>query len=168
LAVNGKNRLGLQFHLYGFVLGIAAVVGILLAEKLVQKNEGEQPLAADWFWRVVIAMFLGGILGARLYHVWTDWQIYRDHLDLIWQIWNGGLSIIGAFIGGVLGIATVILISAKTEHHKQDRPLKLQKTFLFLIDVGVICLPVSQAIGRVGNFLNQELYGLPTNLPLGI
>lgn len=145
---------GLQLHLYGLILGIAGSVGILIGEKIVAQYDEYKA----WYWRVVPLVFLGGVIGARLYHVWTDWPLYADHLDQIVMLQNGGLSIIGAILGGCLAI---ILTMVRKGGH-------LQKDSWFWMDLSVLCLPVAQAIGRLGNFVNQELYGQPTQLPWAI
>lgn len=148
---------GLQFHLYGLLLGIAASGGVLLGEKVIERYPEEK----SSYWLMVSAVFFGGIVGARLYHVWTDWARYANHLDQVWQVWNGGLSIIGAGIGGCVAIAIVI------SFRKTDKKSWWGELF-FWTDLTVLCLPISQAIGRLGNFVNQELYGLPTSLPWAI
>ncbi|MBW7944710.1 prolipoprotein diacylglyceryl transferase [Patescibacteria group bacterium] len=147
--------LGLQFHLYGLLIGLAAATAILLAEKVVQNFPAQKAV----FWQVVSAAFLGGLIGARVYHVWTDWPLYVQNFSQTWQIWNGGLSIIGAFIGGVGGLIAAVWWQKKKVVWKQ---------VVFWMDVAVLCLPVAQAIGRLGNFVNQELYGLPSTLPWAI
>ncbi len=147
--------LGLQFHLYGLLIGLAAATAILLAEKVVQ----DFPLQKAVFWQVVTAAFLGGLIGARLYHIWTDWPLYVQNLSETWQIWNGGLSIIGAFLGGVCGLIVAVWWQKKKIVWQQ---------VVFWMDVAVLCLPIAQAIGRLGNYVNQELYGLPSTLPWAI
>jgi prolipoprotein diacylglyceryl transferase len=98
-----------------------------------------------------------GIIGARLYHVATDPELYftpgRHPLDAL-KIWTGGLGIWGAVLGGAAGAwigcrRTGIGLST-------------------LADAAAPALPVAQAIGRLGNYLNQELFGAPTNLPWGL
>lgn len=147
--------LGLQFHLYGLLIGLAAATAILLAEKVVQDFPSQKAV----FWQVVMAAFLGGLIGARLYHIWTDWPLYAQNLSQTWQIWNGGLSIIGAFLGGVSGLVAVVWWQKKKIVWQQ---------IVFWMDVAVLCLPIAQAIGRLGNYVNQELYGLPSTLPWAI
>lgn len=141
---------GIQLHLYGLLVGIGVSVGCLLAERYTKVHHRD---VAE-YWRVMMFVGVGGLLGARFYHVWTDWQLYQDNLSAIFAIWNGGLSIIGALIGGAIGL----LIGAKFRGNEVR----------FYLDVAALSLPLAQAIGRLGNYFNQELYGLPTSLPWGI
>lgn len=98
-----------------------------------------------------------GLVGARVYHVLTDHQLYfgegRDPLDAL-KIWQGGLGIWGAIAGGVLGAA----IYARREGIRMS----------VLADVIAPTLLLAQACGRVGNYFNQELFGRPTELPWGL
>jgi prolipoprotein diacylglyceryl transferase len=98
-----------------------------------------------------------GILGGRLYHVITSWQLYfgagRDPVDALY-IWRGGLGVWGAIAGGTLGV----WIAARR------RGLDFA-AFADAVAPGVL---VAQAIGRVGCWFNQELYGRPTTLPWGL
>ena len=141
---------GIQLHLYGLLVGIGVSVGCLLAERHTKVHHRD---VAE-FWRVMMFVGVGGLLGARLYHVWTDWQLYQNNLSAILAIWNGGLSIIGALMGGAIGL----LIGTKFRGDE----------LRFYLDVAALSLPLAQAVGRLGNYFNQELYGLPTSLPWGI
>jgi phosphatidylglycerol:prolipoprotein diacylglycerol transferase len=91
------------------------------------------------------------LLGARIYYVAFDWEQYSRNYSEIYKIWHGGLSIYGAIIAGLV----FILLYARS---------KAYSTFQ-LLDLTALALPLAQAIGRFGNFFNQEAYGLPTNLP---
>jgi phosphatidylglycerol:prolipoprotein diacylglycerol transferase len=97
---------------------------------------------------------IGGVVGARLYHVIHEWAYYAAHPALIPQVWIGGLGIPGAIAGGVLAL----FIYTRLNRLPTARWL----------DIFVIALPLGQAVGRLGNFVNQELYGPPTDLPWGI
>jgi phosphatidylglycerol:prolipoprotein diacylglycerol transferase len=107
-----------------------------------------------------VAVILG-IVGARLYHVFSQpeggmlgWDYYRKNPIEILYIWQGGLGIYGAIVGGALG---VVLYAWRARLN----PLKW-------LDYGAPGLALGQAIGRWGNFINQELYGPPTDLPWGL
>ena len=116
-------------------------------------------------------VLIPGLIGARLYHVLDYWGYYSKNLNEIFFIWHGGLGILGAIIGGVLGLLAFAHITYHIPHIKKGcKKRKISfKDFLFsLLDTVVIGLPAGQAIGRLGNFFNQELYGFPTNLPWGI
>lgn len=145
---------GLTFHLYGLIIGIAISTALLIIEAKAKKYN----ISESFFWKSVGVIVILGILGARLYHVFTDWELYRENLLLIPQVWKGGLSIIGSFIGGIVGIFLL------TKLYKQ----KEKNLFWITADIVVFGVPIGQAIGRIANFVNQELYGLPTSLPWGI
>lgn len=142
-----------MIHFYGFILGIAIVVGIYLVEFQAKKQKIELVGFNNLIWVVLI----GGILGARVHHVITDYHLYQNSWLGIFKIWQGGLSIIGAVMGGVIAIGGWLRVV------KRGGKLNLST----ILDLSVFGLPVAQAIGRWGNFVNQELYGLPTNLPWG-
>jgi phosphatidylglycerol:prolipoprotein diacylglycerol transferase len=110
---------------------------------------------------MLIVVVLLGIVGARLYHIFSTpaggdlgWAYYREHPEAIFQIWNGGLGIFGAVAGGLLG---VLLYTYRAK-----------LSVLRYLDIGAPALLLGQAIGRWGNFVNQELYGPPTALPWGL
>lgn len=91
------------------------------------------------------------------YHLATDWYLYAG--EPVWRAlatWNGGLGIYGGIVGGAIGVIVWKHFFVK------------QVSWWKLLDAIAIALPVGQAIGRIGNFLNQELFGLPTTLPWGI
>ncbi len=144
--------LGLTLHLYGLILGLSIGAGWWLSLIQAKKHNLSVTELEKVSWWVI----LGGILGARFYHVATDTHLYADHWFDVFKIWQGGLSIIGAVLGGSL-TAWLILKARLTT-------LKLFQ----ILDVSVFGLPVAQAIGRWGNFVNQELYGPPSSLPWAI
>lgn len=125
-----------MFHLYGFFIGLAIVTGYSIAEKI-------EPKVKDGAVYVIVA----GIIGARIYHVLDFWSYYSLHLNEIFYVWNGGLSIWGALILG--SIATLIYFKGET---------------FKAMSAAVTGLPLAQAIGRLGNAVNNEF----TNLVLGI
>lgn len=148
---------GLVFHTYGFILGCAVVCAVLLIEKkiLQQYHQFRQ------FWQLVYVALGGGVLGARAWHVATDFWLYKDNLLAVFYLWNGGLSILGGIVGGVGAVAAYFEWC-----RRQKKAIKL--SMLQILDVVVFGLPFAQALGRVANFVNQELYGLPTNGPFKI
>jgi phosphatidylglycerol:prolipoprotein diacylglycerol transferase len=122
------------------------------------KRRGEKE---DHVWNMLIVVVLLGIVGARLYHVFSSpaggnlgWAYYRQHPAAIFYIWDGGLGIYGAIAGGLIGI---LLYTHRA-----------RLSLLRYLDIGAPALLLGQAIGRWGNFANQELYGPPTTLPWGI
>jgi prolipoprotein diacylglyceryl transferase len=95
-----------------------------------------------------------GIIGARIYHVCTDYQLYTHNPLKALAIWDGGLGIWGGIAGGV-GVG---LLAAR----RRNLPLPS------LLDMVAPALALAQAIGRIGNYCNQELFGRPTTLPWGL
>lgn len=140
-----------NIHLYGVMIALAFMVGFFLIEKRAKKT----PLSIDLVDLSIYALIFG-ILGARIYHLLTDFDLYQNHLLEIFYIWQGGLGIIGAVLGAMGGIYLFL----KKQHRLAD--------FKTLLDLSVFGLPFAQAIGRIGNYFNQELYGLPTDLPWAI
>jgi len=142
---------------YGIIIMLGTIAGGLLAQREIKKR-GYDP---EIVWDLLIWLIIGGVIGARLWHVFTPppssieqgftTRYYLTHpLDLI-NTRNGGLGIPGAVIGGLIGL---YFFSRK---HKLS--------FSEWVDISAPSLALGQAIGRWGNFLNQELYGAPTDLP---
>lgn len=100
---------------------------------------------------VLLYLLIPGLIGARLYHVLTEWAYYQNHFDQIIAFWQGGLGLIGAIVGGVFGLYLL------TRHYKIS--------FLTAASSIALILPLSQAIGRVANVFNYEIYGKPADLP---
>jgi phosphatidylglycerol:prolipoprotein diacylglycerol transferase len=139
----------LGIHYYGLIMALAVACGFYLAIKRA-KAYGINPKTAEdlLFWLII-----GGFIGARLYHVLSSAPYYYSHpLDMI-KVWNGGLSIYGALIGGLVSL----LICKKSYN--------LQLTTYNLLDWLTPSLIVGQIIGRFGNLFNYEAFGYPTNLP---
>lgn len=146
--------LGITLHLYGFILGVAAAATLLQMENLSKKDG----ISADCFWKVATCMLVGAVIGARIWHIATDFHLYNDDLLAMFQVWRGGLSILGAVSGGFIGIALSLRYIKSCS----------KSTFFNFSDSIVSALPIGQIIGRFGNYFNQELYGKPTDLPWGI
>lgn len=141
--------------------GILIVSGILAATYLstyTARLFGEDP---ELVWGALVWVVLLGVIGARLYHVLTvppsmgvdRWYYFRHPLEIL-ATWKGGLGIYGAVAGGALGLYIVIR--------------RAKRDVWRWMDIIVPGLVLAQAIGRWGNFINQELYGRPTDLPWGI
>ena len=142
---------------YGIIIVSAAMMGAWIAS-VEARRRGLNP---DEVWNGLIVALILGIIGARLYHVFSSpaggsvgWSYYRQNPIAILKIWEGGLGIYGAIVGGVLGVLLYCWV-------RKFNPLEW-------LDVGAPGLAIAQAIGRWGNFVNQELYGPPTSLPWGI
>lgn len=151
-----------SFHLYGFIVGSATIIGVLLAEYRYQLLVGKANFSAQEknFWTAALMALFSGLIGARLWHLATDWSLYQNSWLAAFAIWNGGLSILGAVVGGVSGVALYLWLTSPHSHFRE--------TFLTFLDISVFGLPVAQAIGRLGNYVNQELFGTPTTLPWGL
>jgi phosphatidylglycerol:prolipoprotein diacylglycerol transferase len=140
-----------QIHWYGIIIATAVLVSGWLGG-MEARRRGENP---DTGWAMLLPVLIAAVIAARLYHVIHEWgPVYSQNPALIPQIWNGGLGIPGAVAGGVLAIWLY------------TRWAKLNTLRWFDIFASVMLL--GQAIGRLGNFVNQELYGPPTSLPWGI
>ncbi len=125
--------------MYGPLITLAILFSLFFSERLI-KLKG---LNIEIFWQVAFWAILFGIIGARLYHVIDYWQLYSTNLLLIPQIWNGGLGIFGALIGG--GAAAIVVLKSQKQNVWQ---------WLNIISLPV---PLSQAIGRLGNYFNNEI-----------
>lgn len=151
---------GYGIHWYGILIVTGVILGALYAARRA-RQDGENP---DHVWNGLIVAIILAIIGARLYHVFSEptgglvgWSYYRQHPIEIVAFWRGGfrgLGIYGAIAGGVLGVVTYAW-------RAKLRPLQW-------LDYGTPGLALGQAIGRWGNFVNQELYGPPTDLPWGL
>jgi prolipoprotein diacylglyceryl transferase len=143
------------FPLRAYALCIIAgiIVALIIATRRWQARGG----TADSMELMVVVGVPFGILGARLYHVITDYQLYfgpgRQPLDAL-KIWQGGLGVWGAIAFGILGGYLVA------------RRRKI--AFPAVLDAIAPAILVAQAIGRLGNWFNQELFGRPTTLPWGV
>ncbi len=142
------NFCNLNIYYYGVILAIAIAVGISLADYFGEKYFG---LKKDTIVDLAPYLIIFGIIGARLYYCLLDYGFYLRFPTEIFAIRHGGISIHGAILGGAIGL----FIYAK--RHKFSA--------IKLADVVAVVLPLSQAIGRWGNFFNSEAYGLPTTLP---
>jgi prolipoprotein diacylglyceryl transferase len=138
------------FHMYGVLLAVGVLVAVAIAERRWRRR-GYRPggITDLAFWVIV-----WGVIGARVYHVITDYQLFEDDPLRAFQIWRGGLSIWGAVIGGALAV----LVTTRRRHLPT----------LVVMDCMAPGILAAQAIGRWGNWFNQELYGKPTTLPWGL
>ncbi|MGB3615198.1 MAG: prolipoprotein diacylglyceryl transferase [Elainellaceae cyanobacterium] len=142
---------------YGLLMMVAILTGATLASRYVGR-QGQDP---DDFWDMLIWVLIPAFIGARLYYVFIQsprgqdgLQYYLSNPAEIFKIWSGGIHIFGAFIAGTLAL----WIYTKLR----------QLPMLVFLDGIALGLPLAQAIGRWGNFINQELYGPPTGLPWGL
>ncbi len=142
---------------YGLLIAAGMLAGTYVIY-LELKRRGDYPMYA---WQGLAFCLPFGMLGARLYHVFTvmpsdpiDTHYYLTHPWEILALHKGGLGIYGGVLGGALGLYLYTRL--------------VKRRFLYATDLLALGLPVSQAIGRWGNFFNQELYGAPTDPSWGI
>ncbi|MCU1621812.1 MAG: prolipoprotein diacylglyceryl transferase [Frankiales bacterium] len=134
----------------GFIL-LGAVLAVYFGDKRWVARGGKPGFVAD----VAATAVPAGLVGARIYHVLTSRQdFYFSHPVEMLKIWQGGLGIWGGIAGGAVGAWWVL--------RKHGIP------FLDFADALAPFLPLAQAVGRVGNYFNQELYGKRTSLPWGL
>lgn len=145
----GVLQLGpLRLNAYGAMIALGVVAAVWLSGRRLEKRGAgtREVMSAIAMWGVP-----AGVIGGRIYHVITDWELFRNHPERIVQIWKGGLGIWGGIFLGVVvgiwegrrrGIATSVLLTCVAP-----------------------ALPLAQSIGRWGNWFNQELFGRPTTLP---
>jgi prolipoprotein diacylglyceryl transferase len=133
---------------------ICILLGVLAAIWLARRRWADRGFDPKQISDVAVWAVPAGLVGARLYHVITDYQLYEDDPLKALRIWDGGLGI----WGGVAAGAGVGLYVA----HRWGMNLPI------LLDVCAPAIPLAQAIGRWGNYFNQELFGRPTSLPWGL
>lgn len=141
---------GFEIYWYGLILAVSLILGYLVLRKLYLRQGLGIGLVDKFFVQIVI----WGFIGARLYHVINEAQYYLSEPGKIFFIWEGGLAIHGAIIAGL--IYTIFF----------SRKFKI--SFWKLADIASIPLLLGQALGRWGNYFNEELFGRPSNLPWAI
>jgi phosphatidylglycerol---prolipoprotein diacylglyceryl transferase len=136
---------------YGLCIALGIAAGTWLTSRELARKGYDPALALDALFFTVPL----GFIGARAYHVATDYDLYAgDPFPGVFAVWNGGLGIYGAVIGGFIGV----LIFARVRGISP----------LVFADAAAPGLILAQAIGRWGNYFNQELFGRPSNLPWAI
>ena len=131
-------------NIYGLLIGIGIVIGIELITKINKKIT----------YTDIILLLISALIGARLLFILHNIEEIKMGIINPFAIWDGGL----AFYGGLIGILLCIFFISK---HKRIKYYEISDTIS-------LTLPLIQAVGRIGNFFNYELYGKPTNLPWGI
>lgn len=144
----------------GILIALGIGMGALLAAREA-KRHGYDP---ELIYYLFLPLTIWGTIGARLWHILTPplssvelgltTQYYLTHPVDVFAVWIGGFGIPGAWVGGSIAL---LFFARRSE-----------LSFWELADILAPGLALAQAIGRIGNYFNQELYGLPTNLPWGI
>ncbi len=150
-SANGLSIGSLRLHVYGLLIAVAIAAAIWLSQRRWEKiggASGIMPTIALWG-------VPGGLIGARVYSLITSWGVdTAGHSYRALEIWQGGLGIWGAVVGGIAGG----YLGAR-RHHLPARPM---------LDCVAPAFALAQAIGRWGNYFNQELYGRPSRLPWAV
>ncbi len=148
------GSLQLTFRWYGLIIAVGVMVGGWLADREIVRRGGK----SDWVWDALLWVLPAAVIGARAWYVINDilggGRAYLDNPARILRITEGGLHIFGAVL---LGLGAAYFYARR---NKID--------LLLMLDSVAPALLVGQAIGRLGNFISQELYGPPTDLPWGV
>lgn len=145
-------------HWYGIMIALAFLVGVYTIQKVCDFykddklffKENDTP-PQDYLMDLSIVLLISAIFGARLYYCIFDWRYFSHNISEIFQIWQGGISIHGAILGGFIG---GLVFCARNKLNWQR--------YADVVSVGLV---LGQSIGRWGNFFNSEAFGAPTNLP---
>ena len=139
-----------EIYWYGLLIASAIVLAVILAVKQAKDFKFPEGLVYD----TILVIIPCAIIGARLYFVACNWDYYGKNLKAIFDLRSGGLAIYGGVI--LVFIGCIIMCRIR------------KIPFMELADYCVVYLPLGQAIGRWGNFFNQECFGTNTNLPWGM
>ncbi|CAB4835279.1 MAG: prolipoprotein diacylglyceryl transferase [Actinobacteria bacterium] len=147
---NALHLGSLQLRFYGMTIALGVFAAIWLADRRHVARGGSRD---DWGY-IGMWVAISGLFGARAYHVITDWRSFEGRWGDVIKIWEGGLGIPGGLIVGTF----VGVWAAK------NRGLAARDA----LDIAAPAIPLAQAIGRLGNWFNQELFGKPSSLPWAV
>ena len=137
----------LELRAYGLMIALGALTAVAWSRRRQAARGGDpEDMSTIALWAVP-----AGLVGSRLYHVTTDWRSFQGRWEDVPALWQGGLGIPGGLMAGVM---VGVLVARR-------RGLSMAGA----MDVMVPTIPVAQAIGRWGNWFNQEVFGRPTDLP---
>jgi prolipoprotein diacylglyceryl transferase len=139
-----------ELHAYGLMLAL----GVLAAAAIAQRRWARWGHNPKEISEIAVPVVVAGVIGARVYHLFTGYDWSEGGVVGAFKIWEGGLSIWGAVGGGLIGVVVVARVK--------------NLDTLAIADAIAPGLAVAQAIGRWGNWFNQELFGRPTELPWGL
>jgi len=167
-----------DMYWYGFFMALALLVGLLVSVKIAQWHGVKKETIYDLFFYLVI----GGFIGARIFYIlYNPVYFWHNPLD-VFKMWQGGMAIHGALVAGVGTLwwftkklslrakRSNPVISATLQKQRDRHGLRPRDDSWFWLLSAIIApgLALGQTIGRWGNYFNQELFGLPTDLPWGI
>lgn len=141
----------LSLHLYGLLIALGILLGWYIAKRRASSYKIPTKIFDDY---ILIVPLVSALIFARIYHVLDYRNIYLQNPVTVFYIQNGGIGIWGAILGAIIGVWIVAKI-------KKLNTLKL-------LDLFAPSLAIGQAIGRIGNWINQEGFGPPTNLPWAV
>ncbi len=160
ITFRGVTLFGVEARFYSLMILAGLFAGILLAQREARRL-GEDPS------RVINFAVIGtafALVGARLYHVIDYWDFYSQNPAQIFALRSGGIGIFGAIAGAALAVVAYVWLV----NRRARRNDTLRLSSLRWLDIGAPAFLLGQAVGRWGNFFNQELFGPPTSLPWGI
>ena len=139
----------IRWYSLAYIAGI--IIGWLLCKKIFIKNSNVNEKFDDYLTFLIIGIIIGGRLG---YVIFYNFNFYVNNLLDILKIWEGGMS----FHGGLIGIIIASILFARKNE---------QDYFLYLDQVSLVA-PIGIFFGRLSNFINSELYGIPTDVPWAV
>ena len=144
---NSIQVLGLDIHYYGILIALGVLLGVLLAARRQKRLNLPPETGLD----LALVCLPVAVICARAYYVIFEWSAYQDDLLSIFDLRRGGLAIYGGVLGGALGVFVYSRVK--------------KRSFLSLADLVAPSLALGQAVGRWGNFFNQEAYGIAVTRP---
>ena len=132
-------------HINIYFYSLCILMGVILALIVIMKEVKKSKIDKDKFYDLAFYTLIFGILGARIYYVIFNMDYYINHIEEIFEIWNGGLAIHGGIIAGLI---TIYILTKKNN-----------MKFLKILDIIVPGLILAQGVGRWGNFFNGEAFG---------
>jgi len=149
------NALGLQLRYNGFIYALTFILAYFIIKKEFKRNNIN--ISRNNLVNIIIAVFCGGLTGARFFYVVLDYNYYwieSKYWYEVFMIWQGGFSLFGAISAGSLTIWLVYKFFGIR--------------FDILFDIFALVFVLSQAIARVGNYINGDFYGIPTERNWGV
>ena len=140
----------LTIHFYGILIGLGVVVAAIVTQRRYERFGGDGSILD----RVILWTVVIGFIGARIAYVSTHTARFQGRWYAVFFIWEGGLALYGGLTAGALAAAYMMR--------------KLDGDFVMFTDAIAVGLPLAQAIGRFGNYFNQELFGTPSTLPWAV